>query len=439
MKITRRKLIQGGALTGAALAMPQPFHRALLGPRTAHASVVDPILVVVQLEGGNDYLNTVIPVDDQPGAAQRTAYDAVRPTIGIPVNDLGPTTIGADPVKGNTLALHPSMPEMKTLFDGGQLALIQGVAYDNQSLSHFRSEDIWFSAEPNQIFSSGWFGRYLDSYYSPSDLVTADIDAGMSKMFVCPGGCNVLAIKKLSKFVLPQDSQYPDVAASRLALETAYDVEADPLVTSGLQNEIGVSGQVLIGAVDDYGAITTNWGSNLSGVSGSLSKRLLEVSSIIRHDAVSGAPVGARYFHVRLGGFDTHSNQPTRHASLLQQVSQSLAAFYQDLQDINAAAGSNVSDRVLTLTFSEFGRRVAENGALGTDHGQASVMFAMGDSVNGDIYGELPDIATTNSKGNLPHHTDFRQVYATAIDWMQGPGAHNALLPGGPYTTIPFI
>lgn len=444
MKISRRRLLQGGALTGATLAVPGPLQRALLNPNEARASgPTNPCIVVVQLEGGLDGLNTVIPVDDQPGFAQRSAYDAARSSIALTPAQLAATTIGADPVKGNSLALHPSLADLKTLFDLGKLAVIQGVAYPNQNLSHFRSEDIWFSAEPVLPFSDGWFGRYLDSYYTSSDLVTVDVDTTLSKMYVCPLGCNVLAVKKLSQFVLPDDDLYPDAAAKKLALETAYAVEADPGETSGLQNTVGVSGDVLLGKIDEYAAIDTNWGSNLDAVSGTPAKRLLEVSSIIRHDAVVGPPVGAKYFHVRQGGYDTHTNEGSttgRLANLFDDLGPALKAFYDDLQAINTEAGSNVSDNVLVVLFSEFGRRVAENGGGGTDHGSASVMFALGDCVNGGIYGEMPDIAATDSKGNLVHHTDFRQVYASIIDnWLQSPGDHIPLLPGSPWPTIPFV
>ncbi len=445
MDITRRRLLQGGALTGATMAIPGPLQRALFSPNKANAaSPTNPTLVIVQLEGGMDGLNTLVPVDDQPGHLQRTNYDAARPTIGLSPAQLGPTTIGVDPVKNNTLALHPSMTELKTLFDAGKLAVIQGVSYPDQSLSHFRSEDIWFSAEPVLPFADGWFGRYLDNYYTSSDLVTVDVDSTLSKMFVCPLGCNVLAVKKLSQFKLPVDEAHEDDAAAKeTALKAIYAVEADPGQTTGTQNDVGVGGDVLLDKLDEYAAIDTNWGSNLDAVDGSIAKRLAEVSSIIRHDAVSGSPVGAKYFHVRQGGYDTHTNEGStegRLASLFDDLSPALAAFDADLQAINTEAMSNVSDDVLVVVFSEFGRRIAENGGGGTDHGSASVMFALGDCVNGGIYGEMPDIGTPDSKGNLVFNTDFRQVYASIIDnWLQSPGDHVPLLPGAPFSTIPFI
>lgn len=439
MKISRRRLLQGGA-AAATLAVPNALQHALFGARDARAAApTNPCIVVVQLEGGCDGLNTVIPVNDVTGHPQRSSYNAVRSSIALTPEELEDTEIGLDPIKGNTLALHPALIELKGLFDAGKLAVIQGVAYPNQNLSHFRSEDIWFSGEPVAPFADGWFGRYLDSYYTSSDLVTVDVDTTLSKMFICPNACNVLAVKDLDLFVLPTDPDHPeDVGAKETALNAIYTSEA--MNSSGLQQTVGQSGEVLLDKIEEYGDIQTGWGSNLDDVDGSLAKRLKEVSSIIRHDAVSMSPVGAKYFHVRQGGYDTHTNEANRLTDLFADLSPALEAFYQDLQDINVESGENISEEVLVLTFSEFGRRIAENGGGGTDHGSASVLFAMGDCVNGGIYGEMPDIATPDSKGNLIHHTDFRQVYASVIDnWLRSPGDHIPLLPGSPWSTIPFI
>src|SRR5262245_14862349 len=178
MAITRRQFLSRGALTAAALAAPHPLRRALVGARTADAAPpANPILVIIQLEGGNDGLNTVIPIDNAVSVMQRTLYETARPNIGVPVANLLATEIDADPVKGNRLALHPAMGPMKTLYDAGKVAVVNGVGYPNQNLSHFRSEDIWFGADPvSPTFPSGWFGRWLDATFSPSDLLAVDMD-----------------------------------------------------------------------------------------------------------------------------------------------------------------------------------------------------------------------------------------------------------------------
>jgi uncharacterized protein (DUF1501 family) len=438
MAITRRQFIQRGAIAAAAITAPHPFLRAMLGPGTAHAAPADAILVIVQLEGGNDGINTVVPIDNG-SVAQRTLYEAARPNLAIPVANLLATEIDADPGKGNRLALHPLMTGLKTLYDAGKVAVVNGVGYPNQSLSHFRSEDIWFSADPVGPFVDGWFGRYLDSAFTPSDLVAVDINDTLNPLFVSQDS-NVLAVRRLSDFELPDDPLYPDLAAKKAALDAAYAVESDPSETSGTQLTIGTSGDALLGAIDDYAAIGTGWASNLDPVQGSLARRLKQVASIIRHDAGSPpAPTGARFFHVRMGGFDTHTQQGTLAGAqplLLQRTSDTIKAFHDDM------VGLGVSSKVLVMTFSEFGRRVAENGAAGTagtDHGAAAPLFVVGDAVQGGVYGTVPALNDLD-KGNLKFHTDFRRVYATIIDkWLATPGAHTPLLPGAPYTTRGFL
>ena len=434
-RISRRRFLTGSAAAAAALGMPHPFQRAILGAQTAFAAPADAILVLVQLEGGNDGLNTVAPIDNAPGFAQRTLYDSARPSIGIPVADLLDTEIGADPVKGNRLALHPSLAPLHDIYTAGNLAVVAGVAYPNQNLSHFRSEDIWMSANPTGSFVDGWLGRYLDSAFTPADLKAVDFDKTLSPAFFSTDS-NVLAVNALSEFVLVDDPlpAYQDLAAKKAALQAAYAEEA--LQATGMQLSVGTSGSVLLGALDDYAAVDTTWSSNLNGKPGRLAKRFKDISSILRNDVLGGNPLGARFFHIRQGGYDTHSNQGAlagRQADLFTELATDLKAFYDDTVDLG------IANKVLVLTFSEFGRRVAENGGSGTDHGEASVLFAMGDAVVGGVYGTVPALNDLN-KGNLKVQVDFRQVYATVIDkWLATPGAHTSLLPGAPFTTLGFL
>ena len=434
-RINRRRFLQTGAATTAALATPMFFPRAF-GPRVANAAgPADPIFVFVQLEGGNDGLNTVIPMDDVGPVAQRSLYEAARPNIQVPVNALAATQIDSDPEKGTALALHPSMVALKDVYDQGELAVLNGIGYPGQNLSHFRSEDIWFSAEPVGPFQGGWLGNYLDENYTPAEMVALSAAKTMSPSFYAQTA-NVLAVKKLSQFVLPEDKAYPDTVAKRAALDAIYASEADPAINNGLQLTVGTSGNVLLGKIDEFAEVDTKWGSRLTSVNSKLADGMLEISSVIRHDAISQPPLGVRYFHCRLGGFDTHTDQGAldgRQANLLGQVSQSLAAFWQDMKDLG------VSDRVLIVTMSEFGRRVSENGGVGTDHGAASCLFAIGDTVQGGVHGTLPALDDLE-RGNLKFHTDFRQVYATVIDrWLQSPGAHESLLPDAPHSLLDFL
>lgn len=447
MPITRRQFLQRAGLAAAATTIPHPLFRSMVG--TAFAAPSDAILVLVQLEGGNDGLNTVIPVG---ASAQRTRYDILRPNLGIP-NDaaLAANTLGVD-TNGTTLALHPTMTGLKTLFDSGNTALINGVGYGNASLSHFRSEDVWFGGRPPGNFIDGWFGRYLETHFSASDLVTYDAEDALNPMFASDG-CNVLALRKIDDFILPDDPLYPDANAKKIALQAAFGVEQDPGETSGTQLSIGITGDVLLDKVDVYdpvralinGTGNTSWGSHLNGLSGSLATRMRQVATIMKYDHDHpGSPTGARFFHVRLGGFDNHTNQVNAaagggpatgtHATLLTRLSQGLKAFWDDVVDFGW------QNKVLLVTVSEFGRRGTENGGLGTDHGAAAPHFVIGGAVNGGIYGAMPDLNDLDTNGNLKYSVDFRSVYATIIDrWLATAGAHTAILPGGPFPTLGFL
>ena len=434
MAITRRDFLKSSAAAAAALTVPHPIFRGM-----AHAAgPAGAIVVLLQMEGGNDGLNMVVPID----GPQRTLYQNARPNLQIPAVNL--LAIDDDPVTGFGLGLHPSMPELHTLYGAGRVAVVNGVGYASQSLSHFRSEDIWFGGISSaQLFDDGWFGRYLDGTF-PGQLVTLDCDSSLSPVFF-GDSANVLAIRNLNQFVIPDDPLYPDLADKKVALQDAYADEAAS--TTGVQLAIGVSGDVLLGKMEDYALVSTSWPSNLNGLTGGLAGRLKQVASVIRHDnsmPPPASPTGARFFHVRIGGFDTHTNQGAltgRQADLLTQVSKAVKAFYDDMVTLG------VANKVLIVTFSEFGRRVNENGGAlnaGTDHGAAAPLFVVGNAViaaggGGHVFGRVPPLDTALLDGgrNLAYHTDFRRVYATVIDrWLNG---NSASVLGGAFSHVPFI
>jgi uncharacterized protein (DUF1501 family) len=344
------------------------------------------------------------------------------------------TAIGTDP-SGTQLAFHPNMTGLKQLFDAGRVAVVNGVGYANQNLSHFASEDIWFSGNNATGFTSGWFGRYLDAAFTPSDLVAVDVNDTLNPIFVSQDS-NVLAIRKLSDFSLPDDPLYPDLAAKKAALDAMYAIEADDLVTSGIQLTIGGNGDVLLSKIDDYAAISTGWSSALDALAApsSLSRRLKQVASIIRHDSLSPpAPTGARFFHVRIGGFDTHTQQGALTGSqptLLQRLSQALTAFYDDMVALGVAS------KVLMVTFSEFGRRVAENASEGTDHGAAGPVFLAGPGVRGGLHGTHPALDALED-GDLAFTCDFRRIYATVLDGFLGFDSTRVL--GSRFEPLPLL
>ncbi len=434
MAITRREFLKSSAAATAALTVPHPLLRAM-----AHAAGPSgAIVVVIQLEGGNDGLNMVVPID----GPQRALYETARPNLQIDPALLLP--IDDDPVTTDGLGLHPNMPELHTLYQSGRVAVVNGVGYANQSLSHFRSEDIWFGGiSSSQLYADGWFGRYLVQNFGGA-LVTLDCDTDLSPIYFCTG-CNVLAIKNLSQFAIPDDPLYADLADKTTALKAAYADEAAN--ASGVQLEIGVSNDALLTKMNDYMHVSTSWSSNLNGLTGGLAARLKQVASVIRYDNATpppASPTGARFFHVRLGGFDTHTNQGAlsgRQPDLLAQLSKAIKAFYDDM----VALG--VANKVLMMTFSEFGRRVAENGGpttAGTDHGAAAPHFIVGNGVvaapgGGHVFGRVPALDANQLDGgrNLAYHTDFRSVYATVIDkWL---GADPVAVLGGSFPEVGFL
>ena len=207
------------------------------------------------------------------------------------------------------------MTALKTLFDTGKVAVVNGVGYPNQNLSHFRSEDIWFGASirkprpPRTSRPAGSAATSNAAGFGPSTIVAVDVNQTLNPIFVQPG-TNTLAVRRIADFQLPDDPLYPDYAAKKAALQAAYAVEADPLETDGAQLEIGTSGDAMLGKIDVYANVSTTWGSNLNGLGGSLGTSLKQVASILRYDVLNpGTPTGARFFHVRLGGFDTHTQQ----------------------------------------------------------------------------------------------------------------------------------
>jgi uncharacterized protein (DUF1501 family) len=426
--LTRRELLQRGLAGAAVLSTPHVLERALGGPRRAEAAPADPILVLVQLEGGNDGLDTVIPASGTPQAT----YLVKRPVLGIASGTL---PLGAD-ANGTSLGLHPSLTGLHTLYGEGKLAVLNGVGYAGQSLSHFRSEDIWFGGiSSTGTFEHGWFGRYLDQFH-PGSLVSVSMNETLGPLFFA-ATADVLAVRTLADFVVPDDP----LGEKRAALAEMFAVEAGE---AGLQGVVGGSGQALLAKMVDYAAVSTSWNSTLNPLGFRLARRLREVASIVRHDLVNpGAPTGARFFHVRLGGFDTHSNQASRHPNLLAQASQAITAFWRDMESLGT------SGRTLVMTFSEFGRRVAENGGLtnaGTDHGAAAPLFVVGppggvSHLVGGIHGVLPSLETPDLvNGNLQYHTDFRRVYATVMErWLGVAPADVQTLLGGSFSPLGFL
>jgi uncharacterized protein (DUF1501 family) len=438
MRINRRQFLKG-ATASAFLAGGNVLS---LAARRASAFTADGrVLLLINLSGGNDYLNTVIPLDDV-GAPQRSVYQSVRPDLAIPLSSLAATQIGPCATLGTGLALHPQMGGLGTLYQEGKLAVVNGVGYPDHSLSHFEAEAVWWAGNPTPQ-GNGWIGRYLDTGL-PLDVTHALSFGGEVNNTFIGNIADALGVREVQRFGLPddEDGDYRDLSNRRPAWEQIY---ADARDGASIAAKIARSGTNLIDKSALFPTIEIEgWGSGNEGGNSDLAYQLLQVASVLRHDKNhAGSPAeqtGLSFFHASIGGFDTHSEQggdngDMWHPTLLRWVSEAMTAFQRDLETLDLA------DKVVTVTYSEFGRRIEQNDSgntAGTDHGTANCMLVMGDDtvLNGGVYGQMPDLSNPDDHGNMEIAVDFRRVYATLIDqWLSG--NHVPLL--GSFPTLPLF
>ena len=417
MNFTRRAMIKNGMLAvSAGMVMPAIFSR---GIASAHAQAVegshmaqiagDRTLIVVQMAGGNDGLNTVVPFAD-------ATYRKLRPTIGIPETQV----LSLD----GRLGLHPNLASLKTLWDQGHMAVVEGVGYPNQSLSHFQAMDIWQTLDLSGNGTDGWLGKLVSGWVDKDGHPFNSLDIGVQ---------TAQALSSIS-------AQVPTVASVQ-----SYRVAPDPIDADGgnarfkalmnLYNTYPKSSPYA--ALLDTTALNAQEGSRQLHQADSQYKAMATYPTgpfatglkVLSEAIVQG--LGLRVGYVTLGGFDTHANQQATHATLMKTLADGLAAFYADL----TAHGK--ADNVVVMTWSEFGRRVEENGSLGTDHGTAAPMFVLGNSITKGIYGEPPSLTSLDQDGNMKYTTDFRSVYATVLDRWLGASSKDVL--GGTYGSQNFL
>lgn len=433
MRISRRTFLKGMSASAALASL----HVLGLATRaSAAAGPGAPILVLVNLAGGNDLFNTIVPTNNV-GAPQRTLYQQMRPDLAIPLSSLSGMGVGSDPVLGTGLAFHPALGGLKQLYDQGRLACVLGAGLEGSSLSHFEAEKAWFCGRPDILTSPpGWMGRHMDlaadglpHAVSFGGLVTPAFQAQLAQS---------VGVRSVARFGLPDDRQWEwrDGEARAARLEAILG-EA----RTGTAAEVAGAGRILMDQIAFLeGVETTEWGSALEEERGP-GADLREIASLLRHDALNpGDASGFCLYHVRMGNYDTHSRQgaldpEARHPLLLTNLSRWLSGFQQDLDSLG------VADRVLTLVYSEFGRRPIQNARgnnAGTDHGTAGAMLLMGNRVQGGMYGAMPRLDQLDSHDNLTVTTDFRRVYAAVIDDFLA-GDHTAVLPGGPFAPLPIV
>jgi uncharacterized protein (DUF1501 family) len=406
MPITRREFVRGGVaaftVTFAAPAFLTDIARAQGRTRRN--------LVVLYLSGGNDALSTLIPYTD-------AQYYARRPSIAVPAANV--LQIGSD-VAGNALGLHPRLTGLRTIFNAGRLALIQRTGYENSSRSHFEGTDIWSSADPRVPQGNGWLGRYLDTLPSPVDPLTAWSTAGTIPRTLFSNRVAVPAIPSVNGYAFQTPNTGNEVLFAR---DSAQRIASHVPVDQPHLAFVNGTAQAAFATLDRVTSVGT-YVSSLVYPNNGFALALRTIAGAM----VKG--VGTRVFWVQTGGYDTHAAQAPNqnngaYNSLMATLNDGLFAFYQDLLN------QGLLGDTLVLQFSEFGRRINENGSQGTDHGAGSVMMAMGGGVRGGIYGTAPklnpspDNPTLENSGNDVHYeTDFRSVYAKVIDsWLGGDSA----------------
>jgi len=395
MSTSRRDfLLSGLGLMGAAMYGPDLFNllaqQAQAAPRTVGGSK---ILLIIQMSGGNDGLNTVIPFADP-------AYLKIRPTIGIKPD----VVLKLD----DKVALNNNMTPFQDLFKAGKLAVIQGVGYPSPNRSHFRSIEIWQTAEPKKVKDTGWIGRYLDLASSGKANVenifpAINVDPILPKTLSAQKVV-VPSISDVKNFTFKADPRYEaDRTAQLSTFNTIYQKYPSNRPYIEALRKVGLD---TTQASDSIAKMVATYKDGAKYPNNGFGKGLQFIAQLI----VGG--VNCSIYNISMGGYDTHTNEQNAHQNLFRTLTQGIEAFQKDLE------AHGLDKDVAIMTFSEFGRRVAENGGRGTDHGAAAPMFLIGAGVKGGIYGDQPSL-TDLDDGDLKYKTDFRSVYASILDrWL---------------------
>ncbi len=369
----------------------------------------DPVLVILQLTGGNDYLNTVIPYNDP-------LYRDNRPAVGVAEDRI--LTLN------DRVGLHPTMQPIKNMYDQGKLAILHGVGYANSPRSHFRSMDIWHTCEPDKLGTEGWLGRAAKEIDPHKENVVTAVSFGPSlpRALALPG-VPVACVDDLDSFGLLTGIN--EVEQRNKILDRFTRLYSPTIGVGAVMDYLGQTGLDSMKAADILKAAPEQYSSGVEYPDTTIAAKLKGISQIHQ------ANLGTRVFYCDHGSFDSHSNQVGMHDKLWTDVSQAVESFFDDLREHNAA------DNVIMLMFTEFGRRVHDNGS-GTDHGAGGVAFVAGDPIKGGEYGEYPSIRPEYlEQGDLVPSLDFRGIYTTILeDWM---GLDAQPLVGGVFEKPRFI
>ena len=353
---------------------------------------LDKTLVVVQLTGGNDFMNTIVPYTNGH------YYDARKKIVMsqedvLPIND--------------TLAINKNASPFKRLYDEGRMAIVQGIGYPNSNRSHFRGMDIWHTCEPDRVGSEGWLGLAVREIDPRGENVLTGVNVGQGLPRAMAGaGVPVTSISDLEGYGVMKKMEQEQLRDK--ALQAFKDIYGQAIGSGVVAEYIGKTGLDVIRGADMLSEVAANYSSSVEYADNSIAKSLRDVARI----HLSG--LGTRIFYTNHGGYDTHANELPSHPKLMSDLSGAISDFLDDLEEHDA------SEDVAILVFTEFGRRMRDNGS-GTDHGSGGGAFLFGKNVKGGLYSEYPslDPAEWEHGEDLKHTIDFRGIYGTVLEqWL---------------------
>ena len=376
------------------------------------SSNADPVVVVLQLTGANDYLNTIVPYTNP-------LYRDNRPNVGIPEDKVLPID--------DTLAFRPNMEPVKKFYDEGKLAIIHGIGYANSPRSHFRSMDIWHTCEPNKVGTEGWVGRVIRDLDPKGENVLKGVNFGQGlPRAMAVRGVPVTSVSDLASYgVLTSVPALTGAQERAQVLERFARMYAPAIGTGPVMDYLGQTGQDVLKGVDILKTAPQKYASTVQYADTPIAKSLRNVAQVYLAD------LGTQIFYTQYGSFDTHFNQVPMHNKLWIDVSTALQNFFDDLREHDAG------DNLIMMLFTEFGRRVHDNGT-GTDHGAGGVAFVIGNRVKGGMYSEYPSLKPGDlQQGDLAPNYDFRGFYATVVEkWL---GLDAVPIVGGNFEQLDFL
>ena len=372
----------------------------------------DPVVVVLQLTGANDYLNCVIPYTNP-------LYRDNRPNVGIPEDKVLPID--------GVLGFHPNMEPVKRLYEEGKVAIIHGIGYANSPRSHFRSMDIWHTCEPDKVGTEGWVGRVIRDLEPRGENVLKGVNFGQGlPRAMALRGVPVTSVSNLESYGVLSD--VPAIAGEQeraQVLERFARIYAPTVGTGPVMDYLAQTGQNVLKGADILRTAPKKYCSTVEYADTPIAKSLKSVSQVYLAD------LGTQVFYTQHGSFDTHFNQPPMHSKLWTDVSRAIENFFDDLREHDAG------ENLIMMVFTEFGRRVHDNGT-GTDHGAGGVAFVIGERVKGGMYSEYPSLKPEDlQQGDLAPNYDFRGFYSTVLGkWL---GLDPLPIVGGNFEQLDFV